>query len=117
MTAWTEFQTTGDKVQFGLWAGYSQNMGSKETILAYSSTLEGNAVTTRGANMKSLIRFSPRIMFIQGKFNVASELEYTSAAYATRQSDGTLNRDDYGIVTDTENVANLRILVAAILNF
>jgi hypothetical protein len=117
MTAWTEFQTTGEKVQFGLWGGYTQNLGSKETVVAYSNRIGGTDVTTRGANMKSIMRISPRVVFIQGKFNFATELEYTSVAYATRQGDGTYNRNEYGVVTDTENVGNLRILLAAILNF
>ncbi|PKP49752.1 MAG: hypothetical protein CVT92_14980 [Bacteroidetes bacterium HGW-Bacteroidetes-1] len=31
-TAWGEFQTNGKNIQFGLWAGYSQNLGSKKSI-------------------------------------------------------------------------------------
>lgn len=117
MTAWTEFQTTGEKIQFGLWGGYSQNLGSKEPVLVYSNRIGGTDVTTRGANMKSIMRVSPRVVFIQGKFNFATELEYTSVAYATSQGGGTLNRNEFGVVTDTYNVGNLRILLAAILNF
>ncbi|MBE0674107.1 MAG: hypothetical protein IH591_05555 [Bacteroidales bacterium] len=117
LSMWTEFQTLGPKVQFGLWGGYSRNLGSKQEILSYSNTVGGNAVTTRGANMKSLMRVSPRIVFIQGKFNFATELEYTSAAYATFQGDGTMNRDEFGVITDSENVGNMRILLSAILNF
>ncbi|MBM3420047.1 MAG: hypothetical protein FJY11_02815 [Bacteroidetes bacterium] len=116
-TTWSEIQTTGDKVQFALWAGYARNLGSKETILAYSNRIDGTEVTTRGADMKSVTRISPRIVFIQGKFNLATELEYTTVAYATRRTDGTLNRDDYGKITDSQNVGNLRVLLSAILNF
>jgi len=116
-TTWTEFQTTGDKVQFAVWAGYARNLGSKETILAYSNRIGGTDVTTRGADMKHVARISPRLVFIQGKFNFATEIEYTTVAYATRQTDGTLNRDEYGKITDSQNVGNLRVLFSAILNF
>ena len=117
LTFWSEFQTNGKNVQFGLWGGHARNLGSRKTILAYSDKIGGTAVTTRGSNMKSLTRVSPRVVFISGKFNLATELEYTSAAYATTGANGKLNRDDYGRITDAENVANLRILFAAILHF
>ena len=57
------------------------------------------------------------MVFIQGKFNFATEIEYTTVAYATRQTDGTLNRDEYGKITDSQNIGNLRVLLSAILNF
>lgn len=118
LAAWTEINTQGSKVQFGMWFGYSQNLGSNETILTYSNKAAGTDVTSRGANIKSLLRVSPRMVFIQGKMNLATELEYTWAAYATKNAEsGLLNRDEYGKITKTENVANLRLLVAAILNF
>jgi hypothetical protein len=116
-TTWSEIQTTGEKVQVGLWAGYARNLGSRETILVYSNRIGGTDATTRGADMKSLARISPRLVFIQGKFNFSTELEYTSVAYATRQTDGTLNRDEYGKITDSQNVGNLRILLSVLLNF
>jgi hypothetical protein len=117
MTFWSEFQTTGQKVQFALWGGHARNLGSGEKVLVYSDRMGGTAVTTRGANMRSLTRVSPRLVFIQGRFNLATELEYTSAAYATLQPGNVLNRDEYGKITDSENIANLRLLLAVILNF
>lgn len=117
LTFWSEFQTTGQKVQFALWGGHARNLGSKETILVYSDRIGGTAVTTRGANMKSVTRISPRVVFISGKFNLATELEYTTAAYAEEGPGGILFRDDFGKITDSYNVSNLRVVVAAILNF
>ncbi|KAF0130327.1 MAG: outer membrane protein [Bacteroidetes bacterium] len=116
-TAWSEFQTNGKKVQFGLWAGYSQNLGSKKSILYYSNKVAGTDATIRGANIQSLIRISPRIVFIQGKFNFATELEYTSASYATKNAQGQLNRDANGVITASEKVNNLRLLFSAIYYF
>lgn len=117
LAAWTEFQTNGEKIQFGIWAGYTQNLGAKDTIVAYSNKVGGTDVTIRGANIKSILRVAPRVVFIRGKFSFATEIEYTSADYATKETNGTLNRDKYGIITKSEKVSNIRILLAAIYNF
>ncbi len=116
-TAWTEFQTKGEKLQFALWAGYAQNLGSKNTILHYSNQVDGIAVTARAANMKALYRVSPRLVFISGKLQLATELELTSAAYATKDDSGKLNRDAFGVVTDYEWISNVRVLFSAIYAF
>lgn len=116
-TAWTEFHTNGKKVQYALWAGYTKNLGAKESILFYSNKVGGTDATARGANLQSVIRLSPRVVFIQGKFNFAVELEHTTAAYATKDDNGKLNRDQYGVITEKENISNLRVLFSAIYNF
>jgi hypothetical protein len=67
--------------------------------------------------MKAVYRLSPRVVFRSGKLNFATELELTSAAYATRDASGALNRDAYGVITEHEWVSNLRLLFAAIYNF
>lgn len=117
MTAWTEFHTNGARMQFGFWAGYTQNLGAKDSILHYSNQSEGTAATVRGSNIKSVLRLSPRIVLKSGKFDFATELEYTAAAYATADAQGKLNRDNFGLITDAETIANLRLLFAVIYNF
>ncbi len=116
-TAWTEFHTNGPKVQIGLWAGYSQNLGAKDAIIYYSNRVGGADVTSRGANMKFAYRVSPRILFKSGKLNFATELEYTAAAYATKDDSGNLSRNEYGVVTDFETLVNIRLLFSVIYNF
>ena len=117
ISAWTEFQTNGEKVQFGLWAGYTQNLGAKDSIVVYSNKVGGTDVTIRGANIKSILRVAPRVVFIRGKFNFASELEYTSVDYATKETNGILNRNKFGVITSSSKVSNIRILLSAIYNF
>jgi hypothetical protein len=117
LTAWTEFHTNGPRMQFGFWAGYTQNLGARESILYYSNQVEGAAATVRGSNIKSVLRLSPRIVLKSGKFNFATELEYTAAAYATKDDKGQLNRDGFGLITDAETIANLRVLFAVIYHF
>jgi hypothetical protein len=116
-TAWTEFHTNGKKVQYAFWAGYTRNLGARESILFYSNKAGGSDVTARGANLHSVLRLSPRVVFIQGKFNFAVELENTMAAYATKDTNGKLNRDQFGVITESENISNLRMLFSAIYNF
>jgi hypothetical protein len=117
LTGWAEFNTNGKKFQFGLWAGYTENLGAGDDILVYSNKAGGTDATVRGANVRSILRLSPRIIFISGKFNFATELEYTNAAYATKDTSGILNRDKKGVITETEGVSNIRLLLSVIFNF
>lgn len=116
-SAWAEIQTHGARVQYALWAGYTQNLGSRDPLLVYSNKIDGTDATVRGANIHSLYRVSPRVVFISGKLNLAAEMEYTVAQYATRDENGKLNRDEFGRITQSEDVANLRMLLAFIYNF
>ncbi len=74
-------------LDFGLFGGYSMNMGTQEELL-YK---ENNSFVYygRNPNIDNLIRVSPRIMYTSGKTRFAFETEYTKAAYGTLKSDGT----------------------------
>lgn len=117
LSVWSEFQTNGKKLQFGLWGGYTQNLGAKDEIMYFSDRVEGTASTVRGANIKAVYRLSPRIVLISNKLQFVTELEVTSAAYATKDMNGKLNRDAFGVVTDFEWVSNLRFLFAVVYAF
>ncbi len=117
IAGWAEFNTNGKKVQFGIWAGYTQNLGSSDTIVAYSNKVGGTDATTRGANIKSIARIAPRVVFIQEKFTFATELELTSAAYATYDETGLMNRDKYGVITKSYYESNVRLLLSVIYKF
>jgi hypothetical protein len=109
MSIWTELQTTGKKVQFAIFAGYSKNMGSNDSISGYIDATKG--IYARNANIDYVYRVAPRVTFISGKLNIAFELEYTNAFY------GTANGDKKGGVTNTTAVANTRAVLAFIYNF
>jgi hypothetical protein len=117
LAIWSEGMTHGKTVQLGLWAGYSRNLGSADPILYYSDRVSGTLATVRGANIKSILRISPRIVLVSGKFNFALETEYTNAAYAAKDENGKLSRDDHGVIDQTQNLANIRVLFATILKF
>ena len=74
-TVWGEIHTNGAKMQVGVFGGYLKNLGTKEAMSTASNTVYGLAT-----NIESLLRVSPRIIFISNKFKLATEIEYTSAA-------------------------------------
>ena len=111
----------------GLFAGYTQNKGSNKNILSYTMPSaipiatnpypSATQAINRGADIKSVYRISPRIIFISEKFQFMTELDYTSAAYATKDINGKLNRNEKGVITDTYNIANIRFLFAVLYSF
>lgn len=105
---WLDFQTNGKKLAWGLFGGYTKNLGSSDEILG--------AVYSRGADIDFVYRVSTRLIWNVQKFRLAPELEYTAAAYATDNTPAgstvkVLNIDKYGKVTDSQLVGNFRVLV------
>ena len=101
---WLDVNTNGKKIQYGLFGGYTQNLGSSDKISTSS-------FFARGANIEYLYRVSPRITFISGKLNIAAECEYTFAMY------GKTNGNGSGIATNGVAVGNIRGLLSFIYNF
>jgi len=94
-STWIDIHTNGKKWQFGLFGGYSKNLGSKDEIKG--------SVYGRGADIDYVYRISPRVIFNAGKFRIAPEIEYTVAAYGSP--------DLKGIVKDVKEVGNFRVLL------
>lgn len=124
LSLWSEFILTSVKnLQFGLWAGYTENFGSDDNILIYSNKVNGVDMTVRAAapdnssDIKSVLRISPRIVWILERLNFAFETEYTAAQYALKDASGKLYRDSKGKITETETISNIRFLFSAILKF
>ncbi len=100
---WVDLQTTGENIQFGLFTGYTKNLGSNDSI--------NGSIYARGSNVDYVYRVSPRIVFISGKLNIALEGEYTFAMY------GIANGDKKGKVTSGYAMNNTRGLLSFIYNF
>ncbi len=77
---WADLKTKGEKVVFGFFTGYTKNLGSSDLI-------EG-AVYGRGTNIDHVFRVSPRIMVTEGRLTFATEVERTTAAYGTMETNG-----------------------------
>jgi hypothetical protein len=105
MTLWGEAHTNGDTFQVGVFGGYLKNLGTKEAMSS-----EGNAVYGLGTNIRSLLRVSPRVLFISGKYKVGCELEYTSATYGS-------GHDVHYVPSTTSTVTNTRVLLSAVYSF
>ncbi len=94
---WSEL-IYGKEVELAVFAGYSKNLGAHEDIVG--------PYFSRGANINSLMRISPRIQWNSGNARIASELEFTSAKY------GIANDKNKGIVEQNKTISNLRMLIA-----
>jgi hypothetical protein len=95
-SVWADISSNGEKMQAGLFAAYSENLGSDDYFIGDDNII--------GVDIKYLYRISPRIIFNSGKARFAFELEYTTAAYG--------RADIQGLVSNTKEVANLRALFA-----
>ncbi len=81
---WLDISGTGKKVVPGLFVGLTQNDGaSSGATAAY-----GRAIGVSGRTVKQVMRVSPRIEIISGKFKMGTEIEYTAAQYGTTSNDG-----------------------------
>jgi hypothetical protein len=109
MAAWADFHTNGKKWQTGLFAGFTENLGTVNEF--------GGKSYARGTNIDYVYRIAPRLIYNKGNIRVAPEIEYTVAAYATSNAQAEPNIDNQGQVTDSKEVGNLRLLLGVYLFF
>jgi hypothetical protein len=121
MSVWAEGTWATGKFQFGLWLGYTKNIGASDSVAFYTNKVPvvniKDDVTLRGGDIKNVWRISPRVVYTAGKISLALETEYTNAAYARTDTNGKLVRNIKGEVTSSKNIANLRAVFATILKF
>jgi hypothetical protein len=98
---WLDLTTNGKKVAFGIFTGFCKNLGSTDEI--------NGSIYGRGNNIDQIFRLSPRVTITEGRLSFAAEVESTTAAYGTIQTNGK--------VTDTDSVNNLRVLLSSIYRF
>ncbi len=97
MSAWMDIHTNGKNFQFGIFGGYTKNLGSENDIT-------GN-IYGLGTNIESQYRISPRIIYNTGPVRFAFETEYTNASYGA-------STDIKGVPIDLTEANNLRLLFA-----
>ncbi len=109
MSLWHEF-TTGFKgdpakitYELGLFTGYSKNLGTKDNDIVTIPSF------SRGADIDYLHRIAPRVQVQSGPVRFSFEVDITTAAYGTINSDGSVSK--------AEPVSNLRLLIGAWLFF
>jgi hypothetical protein len=101
-SAWIDIHSNHPVFRPGLYVGYSKNLGSEKE-------LHNPVFYSRGSNIDMLFRVSPRFTYINGKLELACELETTAAAYGTTNANGR--------VENTNTVTNYRPHITATLNF
>lgn len=106
-SVWTDFGFTVKKFQFGLFGGYTQNLGSLHNISSWTSA---TSYYSRGYDIHHIYRVSPRIVFTTGKFRTALEGEYTTAAYGSKIN-------SLGLVDQLKPVSNIRVLLGVYYSF
>jgi len=85
----------GDKTKFGLFAGYTKNLGAKNPIVG---DIYGMAL-----DIDYIYRIAPNISHTLNKLMLAVELEYTVAAYGD-------DADNYMNYTASHEVSNTRLM-------
>ncbi|HSV87866.1 MAG TPA: hypothetical protein VLH61_04430 [Bacteroidales bacterium] len=93
--------THGRNFQVSLFAGFAKNFGTTHENLGI--------FYGRGSNIDYMYRIAPSISFTSNRVQVATELEYTSAAYG--------QPDSHGRINDSQEVANLRLQLSLFYNF
>jgi hypothetical protein len=96
MSLWTELLTNG-KIQAGLFAGYSKNLGTEKD--------NSGVYYSRGSNINYVYRLAPRMVINIEKFRISTELEYTAAQYGKTNLNGLVD-------SNLNLVSNLRLLTA-----
>jgi hypothetical protein len=100
-SVWADFKTNGPKWSTGFFAGYSKNLGAGTDV--------AGPFYSRGTNIDYLYRVAPRLVLTVSKLKIASELDYTIAAYGITSGNG--------IVADSREIGNLRILLGVFYYF
>lgn len=114
VSGWVDFETTGKKVQYGLFVGYSKNMGAADSVITSS-------YTGRWGNVNALMRVAPRVVVKSNNLKVGFEVAYSTADYAEQEVDANgvavVNSDlggidKYGKVTNFVTADNLKFILS-----
>jgi hypothetical protein len=104
---WFDIAGTGKKTIPGLFIGYTSNDGAD----AGATTAYGRGIAISGRGIKDVLRVSPRVEFVSGKFKFGTEIEYTQAQY------GTIGNDAKVVSGTTDKINNTRFLLTTTFSF
>lgn len=98
--------TYGKEFQVGLFVGYAKNLGTNDNFISPKER-----IYARGMDIAYLYRISPVFTYVNDRFQISTEVEYTAAAY------GKIDNLDKGKVTNTKISDNYRFLVVVQYSF
>jgi hypothetical protein len=92
---WSDLYTTTGDVRYGLFAGYTKNLGASDDLATNENGFVG--LFSRGSNIDYVYQFGPRAEWYSGKFMIGAQALYTAAAYGSTQVDGkVINSSEVG---------------------
>ncbi len=107
---WTDIHTNGKKVEFGVFAGVTNNLGTKDESIIVDSDVYSEKGYTRGSDISKIIAYSPRVVFKSGKMTIGLELLHTIASYGESLSSKSKP-------TNTSDFSNDRLTLGVRYNF
>jgi hypothetical protein len=110
-SVWADIHTNGPKWEFGIFGGYSGNLGYDANPIQGSKANTIKEFYGRGSDIKYVYRIAPRVAYKSGKMKFAIEVENTTAAY------GAVDVADQGKVINTKDINNLRVLLGVFYMF
>jgi hypothetical protein len=100
-SVWSEL-VYGKELEFGIFAGYTKNLGSVDENTGIYYAREKNTID-------DIMRIAPRVQFTNGKTKFCFEVEYTQAGFG--------NPDIKGEIKSAKKVANTRVYFATYYYF
>jgi len=85
---WSDVHTTTGDIHYGLFAGYTKNLGADDDLATNADGFVG--LYSRGGNIDYVYQAGPRIEIYSGKCMIGAQVLYTAAAYGTTKIDGTV---------------------------
>ena len=108
----------GEKIQYGLFAGISGNMGTSDALYNFENTTTTLTLTDNACtlglmpSMKNVYRISPHITYKNKNINFIAEYEMTAANYGI----GTFDFED-GLYDSTVKAINHRLMLTVMFLF
>jgi hypothetical protein len=115
LSTWLDLESKGSKVKFGLFAGFSKNMGASDSIdfvikkIDDKTTFNSKTDLCKDPDLSVVYRIAPRIYFINGPVDIGVEYSLTGANYGTFSGKKIVDVKDKSV--------NHRILVSVRYNF
>ncbi|MDA3953047.1 MAG: hypothetical protein PF485_05340 [Bacteroidales bacterium] len=106
MSVWTDVALNLDFMEVALFGGYSSNLGAKGDYYALAGY-------TRGGDIKSIFRVSPRVIVKSGKVDFGLEYMITGAVYGTLD----IANNDYFFTDTNKPTINNRMIFTARYKF
>jgi hypothetical protein len=119
MAGWLELSGMSGKWEYGLFAGYTKNLGAADNIPTKGAAAWGRGVGLASASaIDNVMRVAPRVGIKEGKMTIGIELEYTVAQYGAADPTNKLKvktTDSTGKAIDPVN--NVRVMLTGIYAF